>query len=330
MGSTPTDTICQMNHYGAHRIPFLFLIDFEMQQPHLFRWSEIDATRIRFTINGVGHPTLPSPLPENIQFDAVPMPFERYQMAFQRVLREIQAGNSYLLNLTFPTRLKTNLTLLDIFNHSQAPYKLWWRDRFVVFSPEIFVQIYNGQIASYPMKGTIDADLPHARETILADEKELAEHVTIVDLIRNDLNRVAKRVRVEKFRYVEHLQTRQKNLLQVSSKIVGELPPDYPAHIGDVIFQLLPAGSISGAPKKKTVEIIRAAEQQSRGYYTGIFGYFDGRNLDSGVLIRYIEQRQGQLFFRSGGGITHLSQVEAEYRELLDKIYVPIIRDPQS
>ena len=89
--------------------------------------------------------------------------------------------------------------------------------------------------------------------------------------------------------------------------------------------KLLPAGSISGAPKEKTVQIIQQAEGEKRGYYTGIFGYFDGNNLESAVAIRYIEKNeQGEMLFRSGGGITSQSSLEEEYQEILEKVYVPI------
>jgi para-aminobenzoate synthetase component 1 len=90
------------------------------------------------------------------------------------------------------------------------------------------------------------------------------------------------------------------------------------------LFKLLPAGSISGAPKQKTVEIIKEAETHQRGYYTGVCGIFDGENLDSGVMIRYIENQNGQLIYKSGGGITVNSEPDYEYNEMIDKIYVPI------
>ena len=174
------------------------------------------------------------------------------------------------------------------------------------------------------MKGTIDAKIPNAKEKILTDPKELAEHITIVDLIRNDISQVASNVRVKRFRYIEEIKTHEKNLLQVSSEIVGDLEMDYASQIGNLIASLLPAGSVSGAPKSKTIEIIRMAEKEKRGYYTGVFGYFDGVNLDSGVMIRYIERSGDELFYRSGGGITTQSNVKAEYQELIDKVYVPI------
>ena len=87
-------------------------------------------------------------------------------------------------------------------------------------------------------------------------------------------------------------------------------------------MSMLPAGSISGAPKKKTVEIITEAEGYDRGYYTGVFGCFDGENLDSAVMIRFIEkQESGELLFKSGGGLTVYSDPDSEYREMIDKVY---------
>jgi para-aminobenzoate synthetase component 1 len=87
---------------------------------------------------------------------------------------------------------------------------------------------------------------------------------------------------------------------------------------------LLPAGSVSGAPKPKTLEIIKEIEEENRGYYTGVFGYYNGSELDSGVMIRFIENRAGKYFYRSGGGITTQSIVESEYQEAIDKVYVPV------
>jgi para-aminobenzoate synthetase component 1 len=151
----------------------------------------------------------------------------------------------------------------------------------------------------------------------------MAEHVTIVDLIRNDLSIHAEDVRVEKFRYIDTLETNRKKLLQVSSVISGKLPEDYPARLGEIIFSMLPAGSISGAPKEETLRIIRESEDGLRGYYCGIMGYFDGQDFDSAVLIRFIERKGEGLIYRSGGGITFMSDPEKEYQELIDKIYVP-------
>lgn len=321
----------RMNALGAAGIPFLFVIDFELKRPLL--WEQPlaagdDRDRPRFKLNGVRNYALEAAMEEELPplvLEKYPVPFERYERAFAYCVREINYGNSYLLNLTFPTRIEVNRSLRQLFDESHARYKLHLPEQGVVcFSPETFVQIRDGVISSNPMKGTIAADIPDAAARILADEKEMGEHHTIVDFIRNDLNRVAKRVQVTDFRYMDRIETHQGALLQVSSRISGELPDDYAAHIGDVLFTLLPGGSISGAPKRKTLEIIAAAEGYERGYYTGVFGYFDGASLDSAVMIRYIEEQDGQLYFKSGGGITSQSEAAAEYQELLDKVYVPI------
>ena len=174
------------------------------------------------------------------------------------------------------------------------------------------------------MKRTIDASLPDAKNKLLKSEKETAEHYTIVDLIRNDLSLVAKNVKVDRFRYIDTIKTHKGELLQISSEISGQLPLDFKEKLGDLIFSMLPAGSISGAPKPKTIEIIKEAEQYDRGYYTGIFGIFDGENIDSGVMIRYFEKTMDGFVFKSGGGITAKSNCEEEYQELIDKIYIPV------
>ena len=174
------------------------------------------------------------------------------------------------------------------------------------------------------MKGTIDASIPFAAQLLMNDPKETAEHATIVDLIRNDLSMVANRVSVSRYRYMDRLQTNRGAIFQTSSEIQGILPENYQEHLGDIIFRLLPAGSITGAPKKKTVEIIREAETYDRGFYTGVMGYFDGKNLDSAVMIRFLEHTDGGFVYKSGGGITFRSTARSEYEEMIQKIYVPI------
>ena len=313
----------EINKLAENRIPFLMIVDFEMKMPVLFPLDRLPEDILFSTPAhpGRGKPAFP---PEGIDFHAEPVPYSRYRSAFNTVRENALLGNTYLTNLTFPSKIRTSLTLEEIYRVSRARYKLLYRNEFVVFSPEIFVQIIDGQIYSYPMKGTIDAGIPGAREILLNDEKEMAEHVTIVDLIRNDMSIHASDVRVEKFRYVDTLHTSNKKLLQVSSRIRGQLPGDYRSRLGEIIFSMLPAGSVSGAPKPETLRIIREAEDGDRGYYTGIMGYYDGRDFDSAVLIRFIENRDDQLFYRSGGGITFMSEPEKEYQELIDKVYVPL------
>ncbi len=313
----------RMNELGSRSQPFLFIIDFDLMKLLVYTPEEAQTSGILYQIHD--RKNFPSPTTPQIPFtfNKTPISPEVYRKSFDLVMGHLLAGNSYLINLTCATKIETELSLHAIFFRSQARYKLLMPNEFVVFSPEIFIRINEGVISSHPMKGTIDAHLPNAESILLGNPKELAEHHTIVDLIRNDLNLVAKKVRVEKFRYIEEINTNFKKLLQVSSRITGILPSDYTSHIGDILFRMLPAGSVTGAPKKRTVEIIREAEIYQRGYYSGVMGYFDGSALDSGVMIRFIEESDEGKLFKSGGGITSKSIVDEEYMEMIDKVYVP-------
>lgn len=318
----------RMNAAGAAGRPFLFAVDFELREG-LFVEEPLAATGIGFSVTGCGNKaaflaaTDEPVVDHDAAIESEPITEEEYLRRFDVVRRGLLRGDSFLTNLTVATRIATPCSLVEIFRRADAPYQLCVPGRFVCFSPERFVRIADGRISTNPMKGTISATVPDAEQVILADPKETAEHYTIVDLLRNDLSMHADRVTVERFRYIDRIATRRGDILQVSSEIAGRLPEGYEARLGDIVFDMLPAGSISGAPKSSTLRIIRQAEGAPRGYYTGVFGYFDGRELDSAVLIRFIEQRDGELWFRSGGGITAYSDPHSEYREVLEKIYLP-------
>ena len=314
-----------MNEYGSSFRPFLFGINFEVKQGFFLDPTLAANSGIYFNINGISNIFESEFESKTVRLVKHPVVESQYNKAFKIVYQNLVEGNSYLTNLTFPTEIELNITLPEIFARSKARYRLLFQDEFVVFSPEIFVRIESGTIRSFPMKGTIDASMADAEKLILADPKETAEHNTIVDLIRNDLSMVATDVKVDRFRYIEKIDTHEKSLLQVSSEISGILPKNYQVDLGNIFRKLLPAGSISGAPKKKTLQIIREAEMYSRGFYTGVFGYFDGSKLDSGVMIRFIKKENEKLIFCSGGGITANSNPHTEYNELIDKVYVPII-----
>lgn len=245
-----------------------------------------------------------------------------YARAFCIVQRGLLRGDSFLTNLTQRVPIETSLTLADIFARARARYRLFVPGQWVCFSPEPFVRIADGHIRTFPMKGTLP-DGDGAAERLMADAKEAAEHATVVDLLRNDLSRVAEHVRVERYRYVERVITHRGPLLQTSSEIAGRLPADYSAHLGEILFRLLPAGSVTGAPKSATCRLIAEAEGYDRGWYTGIAGWSDGCTLDSAVLIRFVEQTPEGLVFKAGGGITAHSREEREYAEIRDKIYIP-------
>jgi para-aminobenzoate synthetase component 1 len=314
-----------MNELCASKIPFFFIFDFLCERIEMIPLQELKVQNI-FCENPLFISVSEDHKVSNkaLEWQKFPVSKEEYAAQFNQVQTEIKNGNTYLLNLTCATKVETNYSLQELFLSGKAKYKLLYKDRFVHFSPEPFVKITDDKIYTYPMKGTIDADLQYADKLILENEKELNEQSTIVDLLRNDLSMVAKNVCVDDFRYIEKIETNQKNLLSVSSKISGALRSDFKNKLGDIFAALLPAGSICGAPKAKTVEIILQTETHQRAWYTGIWGIFDGKNTDSCVIIRYLEKTENGLMFKSGGGITSQSDLETEYQEMIDKVYVPI------
>jgi para-aminobenzoate synthetase component 1 len=316
-----TDWISAMNAYGASGTPFLFILDFELHHPLVLPLDELHTEGIRYSIPPVSGYTAGN---EHIRLVRQPVSYPVYELAFMDVMQAIQAGDTYLLNLSFATPVTGIQSLEQVFLHAIAPYKLLYPEKFVVFSPEQFVSITDGIIRTFPMKGTIDAALPDAARQLLEDVKEQEEHATVVDLLRNDLSIVATRVTVEKYRFLSDIRTSGKTLLQCSSAISGRLPGGYAAQLGNIFAALLPAGSVTGAPKKKTVELIKAIEAEPRRYYTGVFGVFDGKQVDSAVMIRMIESRADGYYYRSGGGITYQSEAQQEYREMIDKVYIPV------
>ena len=314
----------KLNKFGFEKEPFLFVLSYDLSKFYIEKLSNLPST-IKFELNFKEHQKTKT-VQEN-KLEKIPLSFKEYKKKFDILQNEIKEGNSYLLNLTAKTKIKTALSLEDIYKNTQARFKLRFQNQnenFVCFSPERFVEIKKNKISTYPMKGTIDSSIINAQARILGDIKEMAEHTMVVDLLRNDLGIVGSKVRVDKFRYVEKINAGNKKLFQVSSKISANLQNNWHENIGDILTSLLPAGSITGTPKKKTIEILNKVEDYDRGFYTGIFGFFDGENLDSSVMIRFIEiDKKGELFYKSGGGITCDSNVELEYQELLDKIYLP-------
>ena len=311
-----------MNQLGKEKIPFLFILDFDRENPIVLPLSEISSHCIRYEIN---HGTLP-PQTGHVQIpiDIDPVDFEVYANGYDKVLKAILRGDTYLLNLCYSTKLTGLSSLEYVYENVTAPFKLLLQEKFVVFSPERFVTIQDRYISTFPMKGTIDASIENAEHILLQDPKEQQEHATVVDLLRNDLSIVSRKVTLERYRYITEIRAKGKHLLQCSSEIRGLLDDDYLEKLGSIFLALLPAGSVTGAPKKKTVELIREIEPDPRGYYTGVFGVFDGEKVDSAVMIRMIEQRPDGFYYRSGGGITYQSNVREEYQEMIDKVYIPV------
>ncbi len=317
-----------MDQYGASGIPFIFAVDYKCLKPLIWKAGEVPPD-VSYNFGGFSNCSDD----DNTGMAAAgflkhPLSFECYEKSFSLVKKNIGRGESFLVNLSAPTPVETELSFPEIFARSRARYRFRLADEFVCFSPETFVKIRDGIIATNPMKGTIDAGMPGAAQLVLDNPKEAAEHATIVDLLRNDLSRVAEKVWVERYRYLDTIRTSDKTLLQVSSEIQGVLRSELRRSFGTVLSEMLPAGSVTGAPKVRTCQIIEEAEGYERGYYTGVMGYFDGECFDSAVMIRFIERGASGLVFKSGGGITANSDARSEYLELIDKVYLPIPASP--
>lgn len=315
-----------VNNYAKNGIPFLFIADFNLKNPQVFKLDALKENGVFYAFaEGTNTPKNELTNVDLTFHTILPKP-STYAKKFQNVKEKIQKGNTYLLNLTCKNKIEFNakkVSLKTIYNQVKAKYKLLYKDEFVCFSPETFIKIEDHTICTFPMKGTIDATVKDAAKKLKNDKKESREHNTIVDLLRNDLALVATDIQVAKFKYLDTIKTQNGAILQMSSKITGKLPKNWQSHLGDILLKLLPAGSVTGAPKQKTVKLIKQIETNNRQFYTGVFGVFDGKNVDSAVLIRFIEKENGAFYYKSGGGITYLSDLQAEYNELKQKIYIP-------
>ncbi len=353
----PESAASFMNELGSRREPFFFMTDFELRMPLVIPLDSYNPEEAGVLWKFPENSSQPDRPEEKIPsgFSQIHPVSEEYFTEKVKQVQEFQKdGRSYLLNLCFRSEVDpVNKDLSSVFRRADAPYCIYVRTdllaeniilhgenpffsdfcretaEFTVFSPEPFIRICSeadaAVISATPMKGTIDAEIPDAGEKLLSDEKELAEHRTVTDLLRNDLGRVASQIRVEAFRYIEELKTSRGRVLQTSSRITGRLSDNWQSEIGTILFSMLPAGSVSGAPREETCRIIRETEPEPRGYYTGTAGIFTGSSLDSAVMIRFLEKNRESFGYRSGCGITIYSSPAAEYRELLNKIYVPVI-----
>ncbi|MBN8219813.1 MAG: aminodeoxychorismate synthase component I [Spirochaetes bacterium] len=319
-----------LSRWGHNKIPFFAVVDFAgnlaaapLEAPFLlsaggFRGRiSLGDSVLHFRFNAASPNPATSSRPLEI---AAPPPEVQVTQAIRQLQHELGEGYSYLVNFCSQTGIRLNTSPQALFEASAAPFTVWLENEFIAFSPEAFVRIAGNEITTTPMKGT-----GYDAAALLADAKEQAEHATIVDLLRNDLGRGAGDIRIANYRFVGEIpQADGRVLYQTSSEIRGKMAPDWQSRIGDWLPQLLPAGSITGAPKMKTVELIRKYETEARGFFTGIAALFDGMNFYSCVLIRYLDLAGPTLKFRSGAGITIYSDPEAEYREILSKVYIPV------
>ena len=255
---------------------------------------------------------------------------EQYFEAFYKIQEYIKAGDCYQINLTQEFKANFTGSLLnkaeDLWNLTNAPYAGYLKlDQFELLScsPELFIEFnQNKQIKTRPIKGTmpryknIEKDFI-SKQTLKNSQKDQAENVMIVDLLRNDLSiyantgsvKTTQLFEIESFNQVHHMV----------SEIVATLKDDI--NPMQMLLSALPGGSITGAPKIRAMQIIEELEEEARGAYCGTLGYF---NFDGtgrwNILIRSFQQYQNQLSLWAGGGITIASNPEAEYQESLDKI----------
>ena len=188
-------------------------------------------------------------------------------------------------------------------------------------SPETLVKLEDGILHTFPLAGTrprgrSEAEDKRLEEELLADEKELAEHNMLVDLGRNDLGKISMfgTVEVEKLRSVE----RYSHVMHIGSTVRGKIRPEHDAL--DAIEAVLPAGTLSGAPKIRACQLIGELENNKRGIYGGAIGYIDFTgNMDTCIAIRIAYKKNGKVFVRSGAGIVADSDPEKEYEECLNK-----------
>ena len=253
---------------------------------------------------------------------------KQYCEMVERAKRHIREGDIFQIVLSnrlsapFEGSLLNTYRMLRTINPS--PYMFYFSGTDVEVagaSPETLVKLENGVLHTFPLAGTRPRgktereDLALERE-LLADEKELAEHNMLVDLGRNDLGKISKfgTVEVEKLHSIE----RYSHVMHIGSTVRGEIRDDKDAL--DAIEAVLPAGTLSGAPKIRACQLIGELENNKRGIYGGAIGYIDFTgNMDTCIAIRIAYKKNGKVFVRSGAGIVADSNPEKEFEECLNK-----------
>jgi anthranilate synthase component 1 len=253
---------------------------------------------------------------------------ERYHEMVKRAKDYIQAGDVFQVvpsqRFTAPLRSDPRQIYRWLRVINPSPYLFFLRcgDHVVLgSSPETHVRLEDGEIILRPIAGTRprgaseEEDQALERE-LLSDPKELAEHIMLVDLGRNDVGRVAEigSVRVDELKVIE----RYSHVMHIVSNVRGRLAEGYDAI--DLLRATFPAGTLTGAPKVRAMEIIDELEPERRGLYGGCVGYIDHRgNMDSCIVIRTLLIKDGQIYAQAGGGVVADSDPQAEYEESLHK-----------
>ena len=256
---------------------------------------------------------------------------EKYISDVLKIKNYIKNGDCYQVNYSQSFGSNYNGDPWDIYKdlrkYNPAPYSSFinFDDKYIISSsPERFISISSSIVEAKPIKGTIkrlqDKALDQKQINILKnDEKNIAENLMIVDLLRNDLSKccVLNSVKVNKIFDIESYTS----VHHMVSTVVGKLMPNITSI--DILAACFPGGSITGAPKKRSMEIINELEDGKRGIYCGSIGYLDvNNNMDTNICIRTIMLHKNKLFFSAGGGIVHDSDPNDEYYESLEKVSV--------
>jgi len=275
-------------------------------------------------------PMAPSPIAEDDFLDRVRSNVDRETFLgnVEAARKYIRQGDIFQVVLSQRFEMETQATPLHVYrvlrtlNPSPYMYYLKLDEEVIVgASPELLVRVEGDRVQTRPIAGTRprgrteEEDLELERE-LLADEKERAEHLMLVDLGRNDLGRVAEygTVRCDSFMEIE----RYSHVMHIVSNVSGKMRGD--RDFFDALLSCLPAGTVSGAPKIRAMEIIAELENEARGAYAGAIGYlgFSG-NMDTCITIRTIFFRGGKAYVQAGAGIVHDSVPEREYEETRNK-----------
>lgn len=253
---------------------------------------------------------------------------EEYCQMVEKAKDHIREGDIFQIVLSNRLEADYEGSLLNTYRVlrtlNPSPYMFYFSGTDVEVagaSPETLVKLEDGVLHTFPLAGTrprgkTDEEDLALEADLLQDEKELAEHNMLVDLGRNDIGRISKfgSVKVEKY----HEILRFSHVMHIGSTVRGEIRPDRDAL--DAIDSLLPAGTLSGAPKLKACQLINDLENNKRGIYGGAIGYIDFTgNLDTCIAIRIAYKKNGKVFIRSGAGIVADSVPDKEYQECLNK-----------
>ena len=253
---------------------------------------------------------------------------EKYCSMVEKAKRYIREGDIFQVVLSNPVRAKAAGSLFDTYRvlrtANPSPYMFYFSSddlEMAGASPETLVKLERGKLTTFPLAGTRprgkdSREDRKLEEELLADEKELAEHNMLVDLGRNDLGKISRigTVKVEKYLSVEKFS----HVMHLGSAVFGEIREDKDAI--DAVDAVLPAGTLSGAPKFRACQIIEELEQSRRGIYGGAVGYIDfAGNLDVCIAIRLVYKKNGEVCIRSGAGIVADSVPDREYEECRNK-----------